>query len=334
MPHGPGISMKELAPDQKYKFFWRESGESRSKTYLCSKVEAEKILEEALIRNGRTQRKEYLFSELAEQYLRLSEHKRAFSTTERVVRLLVREFGSKPCSSFTSLDLENFQARLRSSGNKPATIRKKATFLKAIIGAGVKWKMVPPQVLYDLRAAETVKVNNARVRWLTEAEAEKLLERCKVSSNKELYPQVLIALNTGMRKSEIVNLTWGRIDLETEFIHVTNTKSGRDRFLPINGTLLALFRGWKVRRIDGKLFDGFGEWAWKYAVRDAKLTDFRFHDLRHCFASWLAQSGVELYTIQALLGHSRSDMTQRYSHLSSRETSNAVRMLDRRVGNG
>lgn len=86
--------------------------------------------------------------------------------------------------------------------------------------------------------------------------------------------------------------------------------------------------------IDGKLFDGFGEWAWKYAVRDVELKDFKFHDLRHCFATSLIQNRVDVPTIQVLLGHSKMEMTMRYSHLAPGRTTEAVRILDRRAGNG
>jgi integrase len=151
------------------------------------------------------------------------------------------------------------------------------------------------------------------------------------------------ALNTGMRKGEILNLNWDNVDLKHGFILLSQTKNGERREIPINGTLREtlseLFRGTeeRPRRINvpyvfydyptGNRFQSIQK-SFKSACNEAKIKDFRFHDLRHTFASHLVMAGVDLTTVRELLGHKTITMTLRYAHLAPSHKVKAVDLLD------
>jgi integrase len=154
---------------------------------------------------------------------------------------------------------------------------------------------------------------------------------------------VTCALHTGMRKGEILGLTWDRVDFSNGFILLDKTKNGERREVPINQTLretlLELFQGTKERprRIDipfvfydpanGKAYKDVKR-SFHSACRRAKITDFRFHDLRHCFASHLVMAGQDITTVKELLGHKTLTMTLRYAHLAPSHKVKAVEVLD------
>lgn len=187
------------------------------------------------------------------------------------------------------------------------------------------------------------RASRGRVRFLSDDERVALLEECKKSSNKDLYFIVILALSTGMRKSEILNLQWDTsVDLERNRIIVQDSKNGDRRSIPLAGLALELMR---KRRLEspfdtGLVFPSQKEQkpqkpidirsVWETAIRNAKIADFKFHDLRHSAASYLAMSGASLVEIAEVLGHRTLSMVRRYSHLSEEHTSNVVsRMNDK-----
>lgn len=181
--------------------------------------------------------------------------------------------------------------------------------------------------------------NNTRKRCLEQKEIKKLLEAC-LKTDYELYLCVLIALLTGARKSEILNLTWATIDLDHKMFYFLNTKNGTDRGTPMHEVLYNELKGFKgqnrIRRLkddylfmtaDGKQKETLIGKLFPKVVKICEITDFRFHDLRHTGASWQAMSGVSQPITQKILGHKSPAMTNRYSHLSdenSRPTINSV----------
>ena len=146
---------------------------------------------------------------------------------------------------------------------------------------------------------------------------------------------VIFALNTGLRRGEIFSLRWSEVDWSRNFIHVTNTKTGRSRIVPLNERTRAVLQQRQqkskcefvfVSRRTGtrlrNLRNGFGK-----ACEDAKVTNFHFHDLRHTFASRLADAGVDAFTIAELLGHATLEMTKRYTHATDERKHRAVAAL-------
>jgi integrase len=150
----------------------------------------------------------------------------------------------------------------------------------------------------------------------------------------------MAALHTGMRKGEILSLVWDNVDLKHGFILLDKTKNGDRREIPINQTLKSVLQG-LVRRLDvpyvffdeakGRPYKDLKR-SFSRACKLAGIKDFRFHDLRHTFASQLVMRGVDITTVSRLLGHKSLTMTLRYSHLSPNHMAKAVELLDSTVG--
>lgn len=157
-----------------------------------------------------------------------------------------------------------------------------------------------------------------------------------------LKPMVTLSLNTGMRWGELTALTWGDVDLQRSMLTVRGhiAKSGTSRHIPLNSAALSTLEQWKKQQPateqtakhiafpgkDGKKLDNLDK-SWSGILKAAKITDFRWHDMRHTFASNLVMAGVDLNTVRELLGHSDIKMTLRYSHLAPEHKALAVSKL-------
>lgn len=155
-----------------------------------------------------------------------------------------------------------------------------------------------------------------------------------------LKPMVEISLNTGLRRGELFKIRWCDIkwDLSTPVLTVRGSisKNGRSRAVPLNQRAVEVLRAWGEKRIgqdtlifpgkNGKPFNTL-KTAWTKIIEDAKIVDFRWHDLRHTFASRLVMKGVDLNTVRDLLGHKDIKMTLRYSHLSPTVKADAIGRL-------
>lgn len=178
-----------------------------------------------------------------------------------------------------------------------------------------------------------------RVRFLNDDERNQLLQACRNSNNYKLYPIVVLAISTGMRQGEILNLRWPDVDLKTGFAILHETKNGERRRVPIIGHSLDELREYaKVRRLDSDLvFPGeTGKPAeirrpWLAALTEAGIDDFRFHDLRHTAASYLAMNGATPGEIAEVLGHKTLAMVKRYAHLSENHVRNTVAAMNSRI---
>ena len=159
------------------------------------------------------------------------------------------------------------------------------------------------------------------------------MEECRASRSLWITPVVVIALETGMRLGEIVSLKWSEVDLVTQVARLTDTKIGTGRDVPLSSraarTLEAL-----PRSLDGRVFP-IGVAAVKSsfhaAAKRAELDDFRFHDLRHSAASYLAMNGASLAEIADVLGHKTLQMVKRYAHLSEQHTAGVVARMNERI---
>lgn len=188
------------------------------------------------------------------------------------------------------------------------------------------------------------KESAGRVRYLTDDERTRLIAACKESSNPLLYPAFVVALSTGARQAEVMNLRWNQVDFPryTILLRDGETKNGAGRVLPLTGEAFDLLRDRaKVRDLkDDRVFPvpaegrGFGSLrtAWLKALDRAKVTDFRWHDLRHTAASYLTMAGIGSMEVAKVLGHKTLQMTARYSHLSPERTVELGDVLTRRLG--
>jgi integrase len=282
----------------------------------------------------------HTFSELASQYEKWAERQRSFKSKKYLIKQLCDEFGTIPLRQFNTMLLEQYQTQRLQNRNKPATANRLLATLKHMFTKAVEWEMVEEGTLKRIRKVKFLEENNRRLRYLSKEECQELIKVC----DPHLRPIVITAINTGMRKGEILSLTWDRVDLKHGFILLDNTKNGERREIPINGTLrealLELSQGTKERprRIDipyvfydpsnGKAYKDVKR-SFHSACRRAKITNFHFHDSRHTFASHLVMAGIDLTTIKELLGHKHLTMTLRYAHLAPSHKVKAVDILDK-----
>jgi integrase len=188
-----------------------------------------------------------------------------------------------------------------------------------------------------------------RDRFLSDEERTALLDACRASSSRWLYTVVVLALSTGMRSGEIMGLRWPQVDLARRQLLLRDTKNGASRAVPIAGLALTLMQSAaKVRRIDTDIvFYGNAlampgtalkpvdlKKPWATVVAKAKLVDFRFHDLRHSAASYLAMNGASTIEIAAVLGHKTLQMVKRYSHLANSHTAAVVSAMNEKIFGG
>ena len=271
------------------------------------------------------------FRELAQEYLIWAKRQKAFIIKRNKIGQLLAVFGSCHLSSFTSRLVEQYQTK-KLETCKPATVHRLLATLKHMFTKAVEWEMVNEEILKKVRTVKQLPENNRRLRFLSFEECQVLIKGCDL----HLRPMVIAALNTGMRRGEILNLTWDQVDLRHGFVLLEVSKNGERREIPINETLRrtleVLPRHIKSPFVfwNGEEGKPYGEVkrSFNSAVRRAGIKDFTFHDLRHTFASQLVMAGVDLTTIQELLGHKTLTMTLRYAHLAPSHKVKALGILD------
>jgi site-specific recombinase XerD len=185
------------------------------------------------------------------------------------------------------------------------------------------------------RLVEQRAENNARIRFLSADEEARLRAAIKKKFPKHMA-EFDVALNTGMRKSEQFSLEWSQVSLTRKRIRLEKTKNGSDREIPLNKTCLSVLEALHATRPhNGRVFlskygrDLKNPRAWfELALEDAKVKNFRWHDLRHTFISRLVMKDVNLRTVQELAGHKTISMTTRYAHLAPEHNQAAIEKLD------
>lgn len=178
----------------------------------------------------------------------------------------------------------------------------------------------------------TIKVHRlpqprGKTRFLSDEERAKLLAECKASKCPVLYTIVVLSLSTGCRKMEMLSLTWDDIDLSRRLIHICESKNGKPRTLPVTGLALELLQAMQSTNRDALVFPAPRgnkthdiKMSWMCALKRAGIKNFRFHDLRHTTASYLAMGGTSLIDIAQILGHRDLSTTMRYAYLSQQHT--------------
>ncbi len=220
----------------------------------------------------------------------------------------------------------------------PATVNRYLSALShAFAVAEQEWQWIDSN---PVRKVRKLKEPRGRVRFLTDDERARLLETCKQSPSRHLYPIVVLALSTGMRLGEITGLRWNDINLNDGRIILEETKNGERRLVPLVGFALdALKEHSKIRRLgfdyvfssDQKNQPVIIRKAWNTALEKAEIEDFRFHDLRHSAASYLAMNGATLAEIAEVLGHKTLQMVKRYAHLSEAHTAGVVERMNNKI---
>ena len=184
------------------------------------------------------------------------------------------------------------------------------------------------------------KESRGRVRFLSDDERERLLTECKKSPSKYLYTAVVVALSTGGRQMEIMKIRWQMIDFSRSVITLHETKNNERRLLPLAGHALELIKNLAANRDPDCEFVFPGKdknkpidlrTPWETALKRANIHDFRWHDLRHSCASYLAMNNASLAEIAEVLGHRTLQMVKRYSHLSDAHTSKVVARMNEKI---
>ncbi len=185
--------------------------------------------------------------------------------------------------------------------------------------------------------------SKGRIRFLDEDERNRLLEACRESQSEDLYTIVVLALSTGMRKGEILGMTWRNVDLTRRLIILEDTKNDERRAVPIVSHALQLIKEKnKVRRIDtdyvfpakSKNVPMNFDTAWRQAMKRADIENYRFHDNRHSAASYLLSQGATLGQLAEILGHKTLQMVKRYSHLTQDHATKLVEDMNETVFGG
>lgn len=225
-----------------------------------------------------------------------------------------------------------------------ATVNTHLAFIRALLNLAVTWKW-----LDRVPKISTPRPKNKRVRWLTDEESKRLFKEIA----PHLFPVVIFALTTGLRRSNVTNLEWSQVDLDRgmAWMHPEETKASNAIGVPLNDTALSILRAQQGKhkrwvfvhekaayRSDGtktpaiRKMRADSNTGWRGALRRAEIENFRFHDLRHTWASWLVQNGVSLLALKEMGGWETLEMVQRYAHLSAGHLTEHARKLDSILG--
>lgn len=262
-------------------------------------------------------------------------------------------------------DLEQIRTAWLNGGNKPATANRKMGSISGVFSRAVEWAYLPASPLEKVKQLKVDSIG--RIRYLSKEESMALrgaldareriaraernsanewrLERRRkllpslqeVAFTDHLKPMVLLSLNTGMRRGEVFNLRWQDVNLTGKVLTVAGegAKSSETRHIPLNAEALVTLRAWKEQTsgtsyvfpgAEGKPMTDV-KTAWLELLKNAGIVGFRWHDMRHDFASRLVMAGVPLNTVRDLLGHADIKMTLRYAHLAPDSKAAAVELI-------
>ena len=274
----------------------------------------------------------HIFNDLSEKYKHFCSGQKGFQQKSSIIFQLENRFGNYPLQAFNLLLMEQYQAERREKGNSNSTINRHIATIKHMMKKAVDWRMVGRETLYDVRSVQMLPEENEQLRFLSKVEWKRILK----NSPTHLRPIIIMAAYTGMRRGEILSLKWSQIDLQHRLIFLGKTKSGRKKEIPIIDSLVRVLSSVPrhifsdhvfVNPKTGKPFKDIKK-SWHTTLKKAKIENFRFHDLRHTFASHLRMAGKTLDDIGELLGHGSAAMTSRYAHLDIKYKLDAIKSLE------
>jgi integrase len=310
---GPRMFRKRIGPNK------------READLFLKDIDVKRVRGELL---GIREEKRIVFGDLADRYLEWSRGRKAPHTVrdeESTLRRL-RERFTGLASKITRADIEAYLSeRLETVG--AASHNRQLSLLRSLFRKAVEWNFCRSNPADGIRK---MKEPPGRVRFLSAEERERLLAGCSA----RLRVLVELALDTGLRKGELLSLRWENIDSRSRVIRIEKSKNGDRRDVPMTPRVSELLAA-IPRRLDTRFLfanpDGSAQadlkTAWKTALERARIENFHFHDLRHTFASDLVMAGVDIRSVQTLLGHRDITMTMRYSHLSPDHLRGAISTL-------
>ncbi len=267
-----------------------------------------------------------LYRDLAAMHLADAKlHLKSYATMEACMRNhLLPKWGKMRLTDITNRGVSQWLADKRAAGSSPATVEKMRVILGRSYVLGQRWE-VPGTVRNPTRGIARKPLNNARERFLSAEEAARLREAVAASENKQLQHIAGLLLLTGARVRELLDAKWEHFDLDRQSWLIPNSKNGKHRHVPLSKTAVNIIE--KLPRYKGCIFvlpnpETLKPYvsikhSWQTARKAAKLPGLRIHDLRHSAASFMVNSGVDLFAVGKVLGHASYQSTQRYSHLAN-----------------
>ena len=246
---------------------------------------------------------------------------------------LIPFFHERQMVNIRQADIEKYIVHRKKEGVEDSTVNRELACLRKMFNKAMDWGYLEKNPVARIQFFS--EKNNMKERVLTEDEEKRLLNSC----NSVLNPILITALQTGMRRGEILSLRWSDVDIDQKEITLSNTKSGRSRVIPINNELLDVFYQLLREKVSDiwvflnpRTKEPFKDVKKSFhgACARAGIKNLRFHDLRHTFASRLVQRGVDLITVKDLLGHSSVRITERYTHSNKSLKAEAVGRLARK----
>ncbi len=227
----------------------------------------------------------------------------------------------------------------------PSTVNRRTVAFGTVCGVAYnQWHWLDHHPMLKIKK---LKEPNGRTRFLDEGECKRLLKACKNSDCLALYPMVVVALSTGARAAEIRYLQWKNVDFNRKAIVLYKTKNKETRVVPLTSHALEIVQELKRERDQNKVVRLDYDWvfpspnnpempqniraAWLKAIKESAIKNFRYHDLRHTAASYLAMNKASLAEIAEVLGHKTLSMVKRYSHLSEAHTHSVVASMNEKI---
>ena len=323
----------KVIPLKKNKFLLRyrdENGKQREKIIngsksaanaMACKIENE-VYELRLFPEKKLQR--ILFKDIAQKYWLI--HGKTTKSAEKLIyqyNKIVEYFKDKQAHQITTEDIQIFYNYM-SEKDSPSTANHYLATIKAIFNKADKLGIYTGR--NPCKGVDKKENNPPREKYLTKEEIRKIITEAPA----RLKPIIACALMTGMRRGEILNLDWQDINFETNIIYIHTSKSGKQRKIPMISSLKNVFLQLGPQKT-GKIFS-ISTPAFRFAIRKylntLGLEDFRFHDLRHSFASLFESETSQTMALQEIMGHSNANLTKRYTHLSSQHLTKSINTLD------
>jgi integrase len=288
---------------------------------------------------------------------------------DHINRCFNKPFGDMALIDFTPSFVDQWRTQRLKAHKSTETVNRDIATFKAALSKAVLWGLIERHPLEKLKllksdrsgkvrflsSAEETTLRNAAInretrikadrdshnQWLKERRHELRDDLNQYVFADHLRPMILLSMNTGMRRGETFSLKWENVDFERALLTIEGAyaKSGKTRHIPLNSEALQVLKDWRKQtkshdlvfhNKDGKRFDNIKK-GWTALLDATEIKNFRWHDLRHHFASRLVMAGVDLNTVRELLGHSDMAMTLRYAHLAPEHKANAVEKLVQKI---
>jgi integrase len=272
------------------------------------------------------------FVDFSKEYLNLysKQHKKSWRTDSHHIDDFNGFFRDKYLYEITAKDIEHVKVE-RLKEVTPSTVNRQLGVLRGMLNKAIAWGKLKNN---PMKSVQFYKEPQGRLRFLEREEIITLLDNCE----ERIKPIVTLAIFTGMRRGEILGLKWSEVDYRRSIITLLDTKNGDKRELPMNDQVSMALINIKKHPESAYIFcyDN-GERildlrkSFATALKKSAIIGFRFHDLRHTFASQLVMSGIDLNTVRELLGHKDMTMTLRYSHLAPSHKQRAVDILSKQI---